>query len=433
MFSPLQRSQATTFVVTWIVYASSYMLRKPLGVIKSDLQTNHKLSKNQLGWLDTSFFLPYALVQIMVGNLGDRYGAALVIKINMLIIGFSMISFGFWDSAVVFATLLFFNGAGQAALWPNCVKSLSSWYSSSKLATIFGLWGTCMFMGGIIGTGLAVRLQMLYVPDLKMVFLVPSLVVLVVSVLVHFLLRTPEEMGIKIEGKVQKSKTHEGKEEKEYSFFTVWQIQYVPELAFTMFGMKLVRYCLYMWLPMYLHQSLKYQQSTAGYMSTAFEIGGVFGSAGLGYFIDVALSGKIHYGVFLALIGSALSLLAFQLTSFYGQTCNFICLLLVGAFISGPDSIVSGALASEIGEKENAQSAVSGVINGFGGLGTIVEGPIVAFIITRFGWGGSFYAMIVITLASALAIGKAARTYSKNRKNEYEVVSQMNGDERESV
>ena len=30
----------------------------------------------------------------------------------------------------------------------------------------------------------------------------------------------------------------------------------VPELAWTMFGMKLVRYCLYMWLPMYLNQNV---------------------------------------------------------------------------------------------------------------------------------------------------------------------------------
>ena len=201
MLSPLQRRQAITFCVTWIVYASSYMLRKPLGVIKSDLQTNYKLTKNQLGWLDTSFFLPYALVQIIVGNLGDKYGAALVIKINCLIIGLSMISFGFWDSPVIFAILLFFNGAGQAALWPNCVKSLSAWYSNAKLATIFGLWGTCMFVGGIFGTGLAVRLQALYVPDLKMIFVVPSLIVLVVAVIVHLFLSTPEEMDIVVEGK----------------------------------------------------------------------------------------------------------------------------------------------------------------------------------------------------------------------------------------
>ena len=31
----------------------------------------------------------------------------------------------------------------------------------------------------------------------------------------------------------------------------------VPELCWSMFGMKLVRYCLYMWLPMYLNQNVR--------------------------------------------------------------------------------------------------------------------------------------------------------------------------------
>ena len=38
----------------------------------------------------------------------------------------------------------------------------------------------------------------------------------------------------------------------------IFNSRMVPELCWTMFGMKLVRYCLYMWLPMYLNQSVSY-------------------------------------------------------------------------------------------------------------------------------------------------------------------------------
>ena len=44
---------------------------------------------------------------------------------------------------------------------------------------------------------------------------------------------------------------------------------------------------------------------------------------------------------------------------------------------------------------------------GFGSLGTIIEGPFIAAILTYFGWGGTFYAMVLLTLISAAAIGKA--------------------------
>ena len=144
-----------TFAITWVVYASSYLLRKPLGIIKSDLQTNYNLTCNQLGWLGTSFHLPYALVQITLGNLGDKYGAPRVITASMIV-------------ASVLCSLLA-SGNPLSSL-PPMAKSLSDTYGGAKVATIFGIWGTCIFVGEIAGTGLAVQLQKIYSPDLKMVF-----------------------------------------------------------------------------------------------------------------------------------------------------------------------------------------------------------------------------------------------------------------------
>lgn len=52
------------FVVGWLAYASTYFLRKPLGVIKSDMEKDLKLTKSELGLFDTALLLPYALVQV---------------------------------------------------------------------------------------------------------------------------------------------------------------------------------------------------------------------------------------------------------------------------------------------------------------------------------------------------------------------------------
>merc|ERR1719354_1320125 len=112
-------------------------------------------------------------------------------------------------------------------------------------------------------------------------------------------------------------------EEKTLNFMEAWRIQLVPELSLTMFGIKLVRYCLYMWLPLYLHQNLNYDKTTAGYLSNAFEIGCVVGSPSLGFFIDKFLGGRMHWGVFVAIVGSAISLLAFIITSAAGILANF--------------------------------------------------------------------------------------------------------------
>ena len=76
------------------------------------------------------------------------------------------------------------------------------------------------------------------------------------------------------------------------------------------------------------------------------------------------LNGRAYLGVFVSLCIAAISLCLFQVTSKWGLSFNFIFLFLAGACQCGPDSVVAGALASEIGTRENAQSAVSGVVNG---------------------------------------------------------------------
>lgn len=76
------------------------------------------------------------------------------------------------------------------------------------------------------------------------------------------------------------------------------------------------------------------------------------------------MSGKIIHGVAAAVLGSAIFLAFFQFTSKLGLMWNIIFMLLAGACNCGPDPYLSGSIAAEIGDKENAQAAVSGMING---------------------------------------------------------------------
>jgi len=411
--------QVFSCCVAGFSYVAVYLVRKPLGVVKADLESNYHLTKNQMGWMDTSFFFPYALTQIFCSNVGDRYGARRTITFNLVVTSLSMITFGFWDSTLPLCCLMFVSACAQATLWPNCVKCISDWFPDHELATVFGLMGIFIFGGGIAGTSLAVYLQNLYSPDLRLIFMVPSIICMFMAAAVHLVLKTPAEMDINVTGKNEIETTKAEKEsgsekgERHLTFMETWRIPLVAELSFTMFGIKLVRYCLYMWLPLYLHQSLKYDKSTAGYLSNAFEIGCVVGGPSLGFFIDKFLGGRMHWGVFFSIIGSAISLLAFILTASHGIIANFLCLFMVGALQAGPDLIVSGALAVDVGKRENAQAAVSGIVNGFGSVGTIVEGPMIAFIVTWFGWGGSFYGMIFLTLIGAVAMGKAAIVHGR--------------------
>ena len=201
----------------------------------------------------------------------------------MVVCFFFQITFGYWKSYLVLASLLFASGTFQATAWPNCVKALSSWYSDERRASIFGLWGTCIFAGGLMGTSLTVYLQYIYSPNLEMVFIIPSLVVFAIGLGVFFMLRLPSELNIEIPGK---SQITEANSSESLGILEVCRLKKVPELLVAVICVKFVRYCLYMWLPMYLHEALKYSKAQAGMLSTTFEIGGVLGSALIGVFIN---------------------------------------------------------------------------------------------------------------------------------------------------
>ena len=70
-------------------------------------------SKSQLGVFDSALLLPYALVQMIFGPLGDKFGARRTFGCCLIAAGASMISFGAWSSFNILAILLFLNGSFQ--------------------------------------------------------------------------------------------------------------------------------------------------------------------------------------------------------------------------------------------------------------------------------------------------------------------------------
>lgn len=59
-----------------------------------------------------------------------------------------------------------------------------------------------------------------------------------------------------------------------------------------------------------------------------------------------------------------MALVAFQITSTWGIIFNITSMLIAGVCNCGPDPLLTGSIPAKIGEKADAQAAVSGVVNG---------------------------------------------------------------------
>ncbi|XP_038067520.1 putative glycerol-3-phosphate transporter 2 isoform X2 [Patiria miniata] len=399
----LKHHQACIFALTWTAYAGTYLLRKPLAVVKTDLSNELSMTRTDLGWLDTAMLFPYAAVQIVFGSSADKYGARRTLAVCLMTSAMSMASFGLWHSFYIYAVLLFINGAAQSQAWPSCVKGLGAWYTTQHRNAIFGIWGTCTFAGGVLGTALAVHLQTRY--GWRDTFFIPSFILGGIGLMVLMFLHSPSDLQVVIPGKDLESAVSEKLDPATPSFVSLWKLPMLKEVAISVFCIKIVRYCMFMWLPMYLHQQLHYGKAGSGMLPTSFEIGGVLGSASLGYLIQRFLRGQMLLGSGLAILASTLSLVCFLLTASWGAVPNFTLMLIAGAFNCGVDPILSGSVPSELGELDGRkiQASVSGFVNGFGSLGTVLQGPIVGAITEYYGWSGMLYLIITLSLLGCLA------------------------------
>jgi len=82
---------------------------------------------------------------------------------------------------------------------------------------------------------------------------------------------------------------------------------------------------------------------------------------------------------------------------------------LAGATNGGTDSLLAGSVSMKMGEANGmkAGAAVTGLINGVGTLGAVLEGPIVGIVSDNWGWDAMFTLMILLSAVASLMIFRA--------------------------
>ena len=408
--SAVRRGQVTTFFLLWLAYCSTYLLRKPLGVVKLQLGAELGLSKAGLGWCDTALVLPYAAIQILVPGLASRHPPRLLLSgcLGLAALATALTYTGPLSHSLPGLCLgLALTGGLLAPCWPAATASLSSWFPDSRLNSVFGLINTATYSGSLGGTALAAAL--LEYSGWRSVGPPPALLALAAAGLVWLLLLSPAERGVTVPGKTQHQKepllAAEPELEAAPSLLAISRLPCVRQLAAAMFSLKFVRYCMAMWLPLYLLEHLGYTQLQAGIFSTVFDLGGILGSPLLGLLLDTRLPEAPLLGVCLTMVAGTVATTVFVLTASWGLAANCLCLLVAGAANCGPDSILAGSVTNTIGERagRGRGGAVTSLVNGVGNVGGIVEGPLIGLLSVLLGWEG-----VLVTLVGVSALGTLA-------------------------
>jgi sugar phosphate permease len=361
------------------------------------------LSTPALAGIDTAFLLAYALGQLPSGLAADRAGARKLVGLGLLCSAGACALFGSVSSASLLAACFFANGLAQATGWPGTTKWMAEWTTPNERGRVMGLWSTCYQVGGVAATALATFLLTRH--GWRAAFHGPSLWLAAVGVVVLWLApaRAQENVSQAPVAPAQQSPTGRRR-------IHIDPILYSYGACY--FCIKLIRYSLLFWLPFYLHTSAGFDDALSGYLSTAFEIGGIAGSIGLGALSD-RRGGSRAGAAMLSLCGLALALLAYAGVGHAGPVLHFALLALIGALLFGPDALLSGAAAQDVGGNEDAATAV-GVVNGLGSAGALLQGALTVGVEQAFGWHALFYVFFALALLATLCLLPALRAHARD-------------------
>lgn len=412
LVSTSKRDRAIAWGLTWLAYATYYTGRKGFSVAKKAIHSELGVSEAALGAIDTVYLGAYSLGQFASGLAGDRIGARRLIGVGMLLSAACCLAFGASGTALMFAVLFGINGLAQSTGWPGTTRAMAEWTTPANRGTVMAFWATCYQVGGIVATALAARLLGAY--GWRGAFFGPALVIAGVGVLVLLLLRrgpSSQAPRTDVAGVIDVQSERVGSqpdvvdepEARRRARRAVLGSAVLWCYGASYFGIKFIRYALLFWLPFYLSKRLGYGEEEAGYLSTAFEVGGIAGVIGIGIASDRLRHFSRSALAALCLVLLALALVLYAMYGSSSTIANTITLALVGATLFGPDSLISGAAAQDAGGPYAAATA-TGFVNGLGSLGAALEGLAVPAISQRWGWDAVFWSFVALAVVSALAL-----------------------------
>ena len=132
-----------------------------------------------------------------------------------------------------------------------------------------------------------------------------------------------------------------------------------------------------------------------------------------GWLTDRVYKGRRYQTIWWMTFGM---LLAFLFMAFFGMnslTLFVVALSLCGFMLMGPDSLLSGVGAIDVGGRRGAVLA-AGIINGTGSIGPIFQEEIIGWTLDNYGYRVSLYLLVAMALLGLAGVGVLAVRCRRN-------------------
>ena len=417
----LRRYRAQLFTATWLSYCGFYLARKVYAVVKHPLKDQFGLDDVQVAWPWTIYLITYMLGQFVAVWLGRRMESRRVLAWGMCVAAACNIVLGWLVDSHVASVFLWMcvtmgiHGLAQATGWPHNVALFANWTRRSERGTLFGIWGSCYQVGSIAGKALAGFL--LGWLGMAWSFYGSSIVLLAFTL--YFALyahERPQSVGLSLDDDAEPDVAPPelgGESAAREPPLPPGFVTSIVAMGLIYIGLRFVRYALDSWSTLILGEQFGMTTTMAAYWSTAFDWIGFAGIVVAGYWSDRMPGSRRTPVIFWMTAGCLVFTAAMWLVGLSSPVLFIALLGLIGFTAMGPDSLLSGACAMDVGSRRQAVLA-AGVINGFGSIGPILQEPAIGWLKQTHGVHAVFLLLVIIVFVTTVATGMLAR-YERRR------------------
>ena len=388
----------------WLLYAGYYICRKDLGSAAGP-------AASHLAAELACFGVAYAIAQFAGGELSDRFSARRVALAGaaLSVVCTALLAIA---SPHMILMLQFGNGFGQGFGWPALLQLFGRWFGRGERDHVLGWWSTSYILGGVLAssltmwltihTGVATR------SSFEPAYLVVSAILLLAALVFYFQTRgipetqTPE--STQTEGLQQASSTTSAQ-----GWRRVLGDRKIRYIAAMYFFLKMTRYTLLFWLPLYLVSSGGYTNWSAAHIASCFEILGIAGPIAVGYIIERWLVGRHMQLGAIMLYALAFVCLLHPLLAGSGTFGMVVSVSLMGMLIHGSDLLMSGmAVLDAVPSQIHGRSI--GFVNGIGSIGQAISPLLATLFVARYGWSRLFDLFVFFAILSGIICTLGARS-----------------------
>lgn len=380
----LRSVQTVSLVLLMVTGALNYLDRSALSVTNGAIRAEMGLSLGQMGLLLSAFSWSYALAQLPVGGLVDRYRPRIFLTVGIAVWSVAQALCGLVHSFGTFIWARILLGIGESPQYPTAARVVSDWFPVHKRGFPTGVFNAASPLGTAIAPPLLS--VMLVWSGWRAVFVILGVAGLGVALLWWSVYRNPDQ--VRLTDTDRAVITEEAALDKPASGgFGAWRDLFRHATTWGMilgfFGSVYLNWLYLTWLPNYLQMERGMDTIHSGFAAFVPFFFGFVGCLTAGWLSDllVRVTGSTVNGRKYLAVVAMFGMAAFTVPAALVQS-NMLALACISVviFLANVASVAAWALVSAVAPR--GQVASLGALQNFGGfiggaLAPIVTGYIV--------------------------------------------------------